>query len=49
MTILDNNDQDLMQLWQIITDLSDQLNQNRTLSVALYGQAGNVKVCWMIF
>ncbi|KAK0503872.1 hypothetical protein EDD18DRAFT_479679 [Armillaria luteobubalina] len=43
MTILDNNDQDLMQLWQIITELSEQLNQNRTVSVALYGQAGNVK------
>ncbi|KAG7443135.1 uncharacterized protein BT62DRAFT_982274 [Guyanagaster necrorhizus] len=43
MTILDNNDQDLMQLWQIITELSEQLNQNRSLSVSLYAQAGNVK------
>ncbi|KAK0201681.1 hypothetical protein DFS33DRAFT_1349165 [Desarmillaria ectypa] len=43
MTILENNDQDLMQLWQIITELSEQLNQNRSLSVSLYAQAGNVK------
>lgn len=45
MAVLDNNDQDLMQLWAMITELSEQLNQNRNLSVALYGQAGNIKVC----
>lgn len=44
MAVLDNNDQDLMQLWSLITELSEQLSQNRSVSVSLYAQAGNIKV-----
>ena len=44
MAVLDNNDQDLMQLWTLITELSEQLSQNRSVSVSLYAQAGNIKV-----
>jgi len=43
MAVLDNNDQDLMQLWGLITELSEQLSRNRSTSVSLYGQAGNIK------
>lgn len=43
MAVLDNNDQDLMQLWSLITELSEQLSQNRSVSVSLYAQAGNIK------
>lgn len=35
---------DVTQLWAIITELSDQLNQNRSMSVGLFGTAGEVKV-----
>lgn len=47
MAILDPNsemDSDVRQLLGLMQDLSEQLNQNRTLSVALYGQAGEIKV-----
>jgi len=44
MTILDNSEQDLLQLWSLIAELSDQLNQNRSLSVSLHAQAGSIKV-----
>lgn len=44
MAVLENGDQDLMQLWGLITELSEQLNQNRSVSVSLYAQADNIKV-----
>ncbi|KAJ7069900.1 hypothetical protein C8F01DRAFT_1016107 [Mycena amicta] len=43
MTILDNSDDALGKLWQLIQDLSDQLNQNRDVSAAIYHQAGGIK------
>ncbi|KAJ7175740.1 hypothetical protein C8R46DRAFT_857998, partial [Mycena filopes] len=45
MTILDSFDQDpsLMKLWSLITELSEQLNQNRELSAGIYAQAGGIK------
>ncbi|KAK7048248.1 hypothetical protein R3P38DRAFT_2868237 [Favolaschia claudopus] len=45
MTILDSGDQDpsLMKLWSLITDLSEQLNQNREFSANIYAQAGGIK------
>ncbi|THV05213.1 hypothetical protein K435DRAFT_713147 [Dendrothele bispora CBS 962.96] len=42
MTIIEGEN-DLTHLWSIILELSEQLNQNRSLSVSLYTQAGNVK------
>jgi hypothetical protein len=44
MAVLENGDNNLMQLWSLITELSEQLNQNRSVSVSLYAQAGNIKV-----
>jgi hypothetical protein len=45
MIILDSNaDQDIVSLWDIIGELSDELSRNRVLSVTLYGQVGNLKV-----
>ncbi|KAJ7043995.1 hypothetical protein C8F04DRAFT_1071248 [Mycena alexandri] len=45
MTILDTSDQDpsLMKLWSLITELSEQLNQNREVSAGIYTQAGGIK------
>ncbi|KAL0960999.1 hypothetical protein HGRIS_005992 [Hohenbuehelia grisea] len=43
MIISEHQDQDLMQLWALIGELSEQLNQNRSLAVSLYAQANNVK------
>ncbi|KAJ7505438.1 hypothetical protein B0H11DRAFT_2154251 [Mycena galericulata] len=45
MTILDTSDQDpsLMKLWSLITELSEQLNQNRDLSAGIYQQTGGIK------
>ncbi|KAJ6619523.1 hypothetical protein B0H10DRAFT_2026029 [Mycena sp. CBHHK59/15] len=45
MTILDASDQDpsLMKLWSLITELSEQLNQNRDISAGIYQQAGGIK------
>ncbi|KAH9480510.1 hypothetical protein JR316_0007110 [Psilocybe cubensis] len=47
MAILDantTNDHDLMQqLWTVITELGEQLSQNRSMSVSLYGLAGKLK------
>ncbi|KAJ6584871.1 hypothetical protein B0H19DRAFT_399204 [Mycena capillaripes] len=45
MTILDSSDQDptLMKLWSLITELSEQLNQNREVSANIYAQAGGIK------
>lgn len=38
------NETDLMQLWSVITELGEQLSQNRAMSVSLYSLAGNIKV-----
>ncbi|KAG5652890.1 hypothetical protein H0H81_003254 [Sphagnurus paluster] len=42
MAVLDGNDQ-LGQLWALIQELSEQLNQNRSISVSLHAQAGKIK------
>ncbi|KIK59834.1 hypothetical protein GYMLUDRAFT_1003696 [Collybiopsis luxurians FD-317 M1] len=34
---------EISQLWAVITELSEQLNQNRSTSVSLYAQTGSVK------
>jgi hypothetical protein len=44
MTILEGAEQEMMRLWGLVAELSEQLSQNRSLSVSLYGQVGNVKV-----
>jgi hypothetical protein len=45
MAILENSGEyDLMQLWAIITELGEQLSQNRSMSVSLGGLAGKIKV-----
>ena len=45
MAIMDvNYDQEMMQLWEIISDLSQQLNQNRATASALRNQAEGMKV-----
>lgn len=49
MAIVDSNEYDLVQLWGLITELSEQLSQNRSLSVSLYSLAGNVKVSRLAF
>ncbi|PPR05352.1 hypothetical protein CVT24_007966 [Panaeolus cyanescens] len=41
--IENNNDYDLVQLWSIITELGEQLSQNRSMSVSLYSMAGKIK------
>ncbi|KAH7873163.1 uncharacterized protein C8R40DRAFT_1050515 [Lentinula edodes] len=45
MAIIDGSHggDEISQLWAVITELSDQLNQNRSASVSLYAQAGGVK------
>ncbi|KAF9077604.1 hypothetical protein BDP27DRAFT_1208716 [Rhodocollybia butyracea] len=43
MAIIDGSGDEITQLWAVITDLSEQLNQNRSTSVSLYAQAGGVK------
>ena len=48
MAIMENVDQDIghmNQLWSIISELSEQLSQNRSIAVSLYGQAEVVNVC----
>jgi len=40
-----NPENDLMQLWSVITELGEQLTQNRSISVSLYGLTGKIKVC----
>ncbi|KAG6918329.1 hypothetical protein DXG01_015188 [Tephrocybe rancida] len=42
MAVLESNDQ-LGQLWALIQELSEQLNQNRSVSVSLHTQAGSIK------
>lgn len=43
MAVLESNDQ-LGQLWALIQELSEQLHQNRSISVSLLAQAENIKV-----
>ncbi|KAJ3716980.1 hypothetical protein FB446DRAFT_747118 [Lentinula raphanica] len=45
MAIIDGSHggDEMSQLWAIITELSDQLNQNRSASVSLHTQAGGLK------
>lgn len=46
MTILDNTGEpELVQLLNIIQELSEQLTQSRSLSIALHASAGTIKVC----
>ena len=46
MAIMESNpENDLMQLWSVITELGEQLTQNRSISVSLYGLTGKIKVC----
>jgi hypothetical protein len=45
MAILEGGDQDLLRLWNLVAELSEEINRNRTLAVSLYTQASNVKVC----
>lgn len=42
MAIIEGDE--ISQLWGLITELSEQLNQNRSTSVSLYAQAASVKV-----
>lgn len=44
MAIVEGGHDDLMQLWAVITELGEQLNQNRSMSVSLYALAGKIKV-----
>jgi len=44
MAIVEGGHDDLMQLWAVITELGEQLSQNRSMSVSLYALAGKVKV-----
>jgi len=45
MAIMDANyDQEMMRLWAIISDLSEQLNQHRATASALRNQAECIKV-----
>ena len=39
---------ELNHLWQLITELSEQLNENRSLSVSLYTTAADIKVRTML-
>jgi translation initiation factor 2B subunit (eIF-2B alpha/beta/delta family) len=52
MAIMDSGqDQELAQmnhLWSIISELSEQLSQNRSLAVSLYGQADAVNASFEI-
>lgn len=37
-------DSDLLRLWGLVAELSEQLNNNRSITAALQAQAGQVKV-----
>jgi hypothetical protein len=43
MAVLESADQ-MGQLWALIQELSEQLNQNRSMSVSLLAQADKTKV-----
>lgn len=36
-------DNDLLKLWALVAELSEQLNNNRTMTAALQAQASQVK------
>lgn len=38
-------DSDLLRVWQLIHELSDQLALNQKITSALQSQAGSLKVC----
>jgi hypothetical protein len=45
MAIVDGHEADpTAQLWALITQLSEQLSQNQSMSVSLYTMAGKIKV-----
>jgi hypothetical protein len=45
MAIMDvNYDQEMMRLWEIISDLSEQLNRHRATASTLRNQAEGIKV-----
>lgn len=40
-----SGDQDVvLRIWTSLTEISEQLDQNRSLSVSLHGLAGGIKV-----
>lgn len=43
--ILDTGEYDLSKLFALIAELGESLNENRSLSVSLYAQANDVRVC----
>jgi len=38
-------DSDLLRLWGLVAELSEQLNANRAMTAALQSQASQAKVC----
>lgn len=38
-------DSDLLRLWGLVAELSEQLNANRSMTAALQAQAAQAKVC----
>jgi len=38
-------DSDLLRVWQLVHELSNQLAQNQEIASALQSQAGSLKVC----
>ncbi|OSX60032.1 hypothetical protein POSPLADRAFT_1059320 [Postia placenta MAD-698-R-SB12] len=38
-----NGDQDVMRIWSLLTEVSEQLTQNRSLSVSLHSLTGGIK------
>lgn len=40
-------DSDLLRLWGLVAELSEQLNANRSMTAALQAQAAQAKVCVM--
>lgn len=46
MVVMDvgNGDQDVMRIWSLLTEVSEQLTQNRSLSVSLHSLTGGIKV-----
>ena len=44
MFLSEEMDSDLLRLWGLVAELSDQLNNNRAVAAALQAQAGQVKV-----
>ena len=44
LMIVDGPDQELMRLWGVVGELSEELSQTRHLAVQLYTQANDAKV-----